>query len=84
MKGDENESNDDSYCSSCAHGVARPPAKPARPGDGAAVNLDDDPAADKVGGQCRQPIIAALRPAVFDRMIPVVEAAQRSRSGKLL
>jgi len=49
-----------------------------------------NPAADEIGGQCGQPIIATLRPAIFDRHIlsldvpgftqPSAEADHRRRS----
>ena len=39
-----------------------------------------DLAADEVGGQCRQPIIVALRPAVFDRQVLSLDVAALTQS----
>ena len=39
-----------------------------------------DLAADEVGGQCGQPIIAALRPAVFDRHVLSLDIAGFAQS----
>ena len=44
--------------------------------DSAAARRDQiDLAADEVGGQCGQPIIVALRPAVFDRHVLALDIA---------
>jgi hypothetical protein len=39
-----------------------------------------DPAADEVGGQCGQPIIATFRAAVFDRKILSLDVAGFAQS----
>jgi hypothetical protein len=50
-------------------------------GNGAAYGRDDvDLAADEFGGQCGQPIILALHPAVFDRDVLALDVAGFAQS----
>ncbi|HEX3410283.1 MAG TPA: hypothetical protein VHT00_01080 [Stellaceae bacterium] len=49
-------------------------------GDAARSYDHVDLAADEIGGQCRQSIIAALRPAVFDRHVLSLDIAGFAQS----
>ena len=61
-------------------GSSRSHFSPLVPQRAAVVDDHVDLAADEIGGQCGQPIIAALRPAVFDRHVLSLDIAGFAQS----